>query len=95
MGVAESIGGIASLTAVFVILTGIIGATFAKEILNLAGVQNESARGFAIGLSAHGIGTARAFQLSEEAGAFAGLAIGLNGATTAVLVPIIIRLLGY
>ena len=95
MGVTETIGGIPSLTAVFVILTGIIGATFAREILNIAGVRNESARGFAIGLSAHGIGTARAFQLSEEAGAFAGLAIGLNGATTAVLVPIIIRLLGY
>lgn len=94
MGVAEKVGGIPSLTAVLVILTGIIGATFARELFALFRVKDESAKGFAIGLSSHGIGTARAFQLSEEAGAFSGLAMGLNGAMTALLVPFILRLLG-
>ena len=94
MGVSEKIGGIPSLTAVFVILTGVFGAVTAKEILDILGVRDHSVRGFAIGLSSHGIGTARAFQMHEEAGAFAGLGMALNGAVTALLVPLLVRLLG-
>jgi predicted murein hydrolase (TIGR00659 family) len=94
MGVSEQVGGLPSLTAVFVILTGIIGAMFGKEVLDLLKIRDNSTRGFAIGLAAHGIGTARAFQINEETGAFAGLAIGLNGALTALLVPLIVRVMG-
>lgn len=94
MGVSEQVGGQPSLTAVFVILTGIVGAMLAKELLELVGIRESSIRGFAIGLSSHGIGTARAFQIDEEAGAFSGLALGLNGALTALLVPLLVRLLG-
>ncbi len=94
MGISEQIGGIPSLTAVLVILTGITGALLANELLLLLGLRDDSARGFAIGLASHGLGTARAFQISTEAGAFAGLAMGLNGAMTAVLVPLLLRLLG-
>jgi predicted murein hydrolase (TIGR00659 family) len=94
MGVAEQAGGLPSLTAVFVILTGILGAMFAKEVLALVRVRDNSVCGFAIGLSSHGIGTARAFQIHEEAGAFSGLAMGLNGAATALLVPLLVRVLG-
>ncbi len=93
MGVAEQIGGVPSLTAVLVILTGIFGAVAAKEILDRVGVQDASARGFAIGLAAHGIGTARAFQLDPQTGTFAGLAMGLNGAVTALVAPVVLRLL--
>jgi predicted murein hydrolase (TIGR00659 family) len=94
MGVSEQVGGLPSLTAVFVILTGILGAMLAKEVLALVRVRDNSVRGFAIGLSSHGIGTARAFQIHEEAGAFSGLAMGLNGAATALLVPLLVPLLG-
>lgn len=94
MGVSEQVGGLPSLAAVFVILTGILGAMFGKEILDLLRIRDSSIRGFAIGLSSHGIGTARAFQIDEEAGAFSGLAMGLNGALTALLVPLLVRLLG-
>jgi predicted murein hydrolase (TIGR00659 family) len=94
MGVSEQVGGLPSLTAVFVILTGILGAMLAKEVLALVRVRDNSVRGFAIGLSSHGIGTARAFLIHEEAGAFSGLAMGLNGAATALLVPLLVRLLG-
>ncbi len=94
MGISEQIGGIPSLTAVLVILTGIIGALFANELLLRLRFRDESVRGFAIGLAAHGIGTARALQISTEAGAFAGLAMGLNGAVTAILVPLLLGLLG-
>ncbi len=89
MGVAEKIGGLPSLTAVLVMGTGIIGAISATKILNLVGMRDYSVRGFATGLAAHGIGTARAFQVNQEAGAFAALGMGLNGVLTAVLVPLL------
>lgn len=94
MGVAETIGGLPSLTAVLVILTGMTGAICAKEALDLLRFRDQSVRGFAMGLASHGLGTARALQIDPEAGAFAGLAMGLNGAVTALLVPPLIRLLG-
>ncbi|HEY0603595.1 MAG TPA: LrgB family protein [Herpetosiphonaceae bacterium] len=94
MEIAKQIGGLPSLTAVFVILTGILGATFGRELLDLARVRVPSVRGFAMGMAAHGIGTARALQLDAESGAFAGLAIGLHGALASVLVPLLARLLG-
>jgi predicted murein hydrolase (TIGR00659 family) len=91
MGVAEQIGGVPSLTAVLVILTGVIGAVLAPGLLRLLRVKDDAAQGFAIGVAAHGIGTARAFQLGETAGAFAGLAMGLNALATALLVPLLVR----
>lgn len=94
MGVAEKIGGLPSLTAVLVMLTGILGATMARGILNLLKIEDHSVRGFALGVSAHGIGTARAFQVSEEMGAFAGLAMGMSGLLTAMLLPLALKLLG-
>jgi len=93
MGVAEQIGGLPSLTAVLVILTGIIGATLGTWTLNALRIKDWRARGFAVGIASHGIGTARAFQLNEVAGAFASLALGLNGLATAILVPLLFRLL--
>jgi len=89
MGVAEKIGGLPSLTAVLVMATGIIGAVSATTLLNLLRIRDYSVRGFATGVAAHGIGTARAFQVSEEAGAFAALGMGMNGVVTAILVPML------
>ena len=89
MGVSERIGGVPSLTAVLVILTGIFGAIIARPLLNALGVRDWRARGFAVGLAAHGLGTARAFQVDELAGTFAGIAVGLNGIATAILVPVL------
>ncbi|NBD36141.1 MAG: LrgB family protein [Chloroflexi bacterium] len=94
MGVAEQIDGVPSLTAVFVILTGILGGIMAPLLLDLLRVRDPSARGFAMGVTSHGIGTARALQMSEEAGAFSGLGMGLNGILTSFLVPLLMRLLG-
>jgi predicted murein hydrolase (TIGR00659 family) len=92
MGIAQKIGGLPSLTAVFVILTGITGAMIATPLLNLMRVRDWRARGYAIGVAAHGIGTARAFQVNELAGTFAGIAMGLNGIATAILVPLLFAL---
>jgi predicted murein hydrolase (TIGR00659 family) len=88
MGIAEQLGGIPSLTAVMVILTGIVGAMLGPLLLNLLGIRDWSARGFAIGTASHGIGTARALQVNELAGAFSGLAMGLNALATAILLPL-------
>lgn len=88
MGVSEKIGGLPSLTAVLVMATGIIGAISATGLLNLLRVRDYTVRGFATGVAAHGIGTARAFQVSQEAGAFSALGMGLNGVLTAILVPV-------
>jgi len=93
MGVAEQIGGLPSLTAVLVILTGIVGAVIATQTLNLIGVRDWRARGFAVGTVSHGIGTARAFQVNQIAGAYAGLAMGFNGILTAVALPLLLRLI--
>jgi len=90
MGISERIGGLPSLTAVLVILTGILGAMLATPLLNALGIRDWRARGFAAGVAAHGIGTARAFHVSEVAGTFAGVAMGLNGLATAFLVPLLI-----
>lgn len=89
MGISEQFGGLPSLTAVLVILTGIIGAALGPLVLNLIGVKDMAARGLAMGTAAHGIGTARAFQVSELAGAFSGLAMGLNALATAILLPLL------
>ena len=89
MGIAERIGGLPSLTAVCVIMTGVIGAMIGPYILDFAKISNWNARGFAMGLTAHGIGTARAIQVNPQAGAFASLAVGLNGLATATLIPIL------
>ncbi len=89
MGIAGELGGLPSLTAVLVIVSGIFGAMFGPLLLNLIGVKDWRARGLAIGTASHGIGTARALQVNETAGAFSGLAMGLNAMATALLLPLL------
>ena len=93
MAVAESMGGDPALTAVLVISTGIIGAIIVTPLFNLTGVTDMRARGFAAGIAAHGIGTARAFQVSAMAGTFSGIGMGLNAILTPILVPVLLPLL--
>ena len=93
MGVAEKIGGLPSLTAVLVIITGIVGAMGFPALFRWLGIRDHATQGFSVGLAAHGLGTARAFMFSEEMGAFSALAMGLNGLLTALLLPILLPLL--
>ncbi|MCU0830838.1 MAG: LrgB family protein [Rhizobiaceae bacterium] len=93
MGISEQLGGLPSLTAAMVIVTGIIGAALGPLALNLIGVKDWAARGVAMGTASHGIGTARALQVNEVAGAFSGLAMGLNALATALLLPLIVGLM--
>lgn len=93
MGISEQLGGLPSLTAALVIATGILGAVIATPLLNLLRIRDWRGRGFSAGVAAHGLGTARAFQVNELAGTFAGIALALNGLVTAVLAPLLLPLL--
>jgi predicted murein hydrolase (TIGR00659 family) len=90
MGISERLGGDPGLTAVLVILTGILGAIVVTPLMNRLRITDKRARGFAAGLAAHGIGTARAFQVDPLAGTFAGIAMGLNALLTAVILPVLL-----
>jgi putative effector of murein hydrolase len=93
MGISESLHADPSLTAVAVILTGIMGAIAVTPLMNRMKITDYRARGFAVGIAAHGIGTARAFQVDEVAGVFAGIAMSLNALVTSLLVPLAVTIL--
>jgi predicted murein hydrolase (TIGR00659 family) len=93
MGISEALGANPAITAVATVLTGIMGAIVVTPMMNRMGITDFRARGFAAGLASHGIGTARAFQVDEVAGVFAGIAMGLNTLVTALLVPLAVTLL--
>ncbi len=92
MLVADQIGGIAALAAVFVLITGVIGAILGPELLRRIGVHHPAAQGLALGMTAHAVGTSRALQEGEECGAFAALAMSLMGVGTAVALPLVVAL---
>jgi predicted murein hydrolase (TIGR00659 family) len=95
MGIAEKIGGIPALAAVFAVLTGIIGALSGKYLFDALRVpttpQGWMARGFALGTTSHGLGAARALQVNADAGAYAGLALGLQVVLASLLIPLLFR----
>ncbi|MBP0443254.1 LrgB family protein [Roseomonas sp. SSH11] len=93
MGIAEGLGGDPALAAVLVILTGAIGAVTVTPLMNGMGMRDMRARGFAAGLAAHGLGTARAFHVDPVAGTFAGIAMALNALLSAILAPVVLRAL--
>ena len=93
MGISETLHADPSLTAVAVILTGIMGAITVTPLMNRMRITDFRARGFAVGIAAHGLGTARAFQVDEVAGVFAGIAMSLNALVTSLLVPLAVTLL--
>ena len=92
MLVAEQIGGVAALAAVFVMFTGVLGAIFGPWLLRIAGVDHPAAWGMAMGMTAHAVGTSRALEEGEEAGAFAALSMSLMGMATALLLPLAVSL---
>lgn len=87
---SEQIGAIPSLAVGFVLIAGIIGALFGTLVFKFMRIKHDTSKGFALGLASHGIGTARAIEISEKAGAFSALAMGLSGIFTAIFLPMII-----
>ncbi len=93
MGISASLHGDPSLTAIAAILTGVMGAIIVTPLMNSTGITDYRARGFAVGIAAHGIGTARALQVDEIAGAFSAIAMSLNALATSFLVPFAVTVL--
>jgi predicted murein hydrolase (TIGR00659 family) len=92
MGIAGQVGGLPSLAAAFTLLTGLVGVLLYGPVLKLIRVKDWRARGLSVGIVAHGLGTARMLQVSEAAGAYGGMAIGIGGLLTSIIVPLAIRL---
>jgi putative effector of murein hydrolase len=95
ISIVETIGGVAPLTAAIVVLTGCLGAVCGPEFCRRIGITSPVATGLAVGTAAHGIGTARMFEVDRLAGAVAGLAIGLNGLMTTFLLSFLMAYIGY
>lgn len=95
MGIAEKAGGIPSLTAVIVVAVGNFGSIVGPIVMRVLGIDSHIAKGLALGASSHGVGTAAAIQIGAIEGALSGLAIGLMGIMTAVLVPVIRLICNY
>jgi predicted murein hydrolase (TIGR00659 family) len=91
MGIAERLGGIPALAAVFAVLTGMTGALSAKPLFDALGLRDWAVRGFALGTASHGIGAARALQVHPDAGAYAGIALGLQVLLASLLMPLVGR----
>lgn len=93
MGVAEKVGGIPALAAVFAVVTGLVGALSGKYLFDAMGITTGGngwiVRGFALGTASHGIGAARALQVNADAGAWAALALGLQAVLASVLIPLL------
>lgn len=94
MGIAQQVGGVPALAAVFAVLTGLVGALSAKSVFDMLRVKPWAVRGFALGTVSHGLGAARALQVHADAGAYAGIALGLQVLLAALLIPLAFRLFG-
>ncbi|MCP4597477.1 LrgB family protein [Neptuniibacter sp.] len=94
IAIAEKMGGFPSLAAGLVLITGAMGCLIAPFVYKLLGIEDESVKGFVLGVGAHAMGTAFAFEYGMVAGAFGGLAMGMTGAFTAFLLPLLVPLLG-
>jgi predicted murein hydrolase (TIGR00659 family) len=93
MSISDHLGGIPALTAVLVAITGVLGSVIVTPLMNAMGLRDYAARGFSVGVAAHGIGAARAFVVDPVAGTFAGIAMGLNAIMSSLLVPVFVRLM--
>ncbi len=97
MGIADKLGGIAALAAIFAVVTGLVGAMAGKYLFDALRIpttkEGWAERGFALGTAAHGIGAARALQVNRDAGAYAALALGLQVVLATLLMPLLVPLL--
>lgn len=89
MQMASELGGVPALAAIIVLFAGVVGAMTATPIFNRLGIRDYRARGLAIGVTAHGFGAARAFQVDPTAGAFASLGMALNAIITCIILSVI------
>lgn len=88
MEIADSLGGIAPLSAALIIMTGMTGHLIANELFKIFGITDPLAKGIALGTTSHALGTAKAIEIGAIEGAMSGLAIAVAGIMTSILAPI-------
>jgi len=90
MAITQQLGGLITLITPIVLFTGITGILVAPRVFHVVGLQDERWQGLILGVTAHAIGTLKAFEKSPRCGAFSTIGMGLNGIWTSVfLVPMI------
>ena len=92
LAIAERVGGMAGPTAVFVLLTGVVGAVTGNALCRLLGVHDHRAQGLVLGITAHVLGVARGFSISREMGTFAAVGMGVSALVAALLLPLVVPL---
>lgn len=88
VGISAGLGGIATLTVGVVTITGILAASVTPWFAQRLRCTDPRVLGFALGINGHGVATARGFSIGPQVGAFASLAMGLNGAFSALVLPL-------
>ena len=93
VGITKELGGLVTLIVMVVLLTGIVGILAAQTVFNYTKITDERWQGLILGISAHAIGTAKAFEQSPRCGAFSTLGMGLNGIWTSMFLPPLMTIL--
>ncbi|MCX8956499.1 CidB/LrgB family autolysis modulator [Erwinia psidii] len=93
MAVSATLGGIPAISAICVLIAGVLGAVFGHMLLNLLNINLKSARGLAIGNASHALGTARCAEMDYQEGAYSSLALVICGIITSLLAPFLFPLL--
>lgn len=93
ISIAQTTGGVPELAVAFVVICGIFGGLVGPLVLRYLGIKSRIAKGLAIGSASHALGTARALEMGAVEGAISGLAIGIMGVMTAILVPFVEKFL--
>lgn len=93
MAVSASLHGIPAISAICVLLAGVLGAVFGHMLLNLLRVRSKASRGLAIGNASHALGTARCAEIDFQEGAFSSLALVICGIITSLLAPFLFPVL--
>ncbi|WP_445491085.1 LrgB family protein [Niallia sp. 03133] len=95
--VSQDIGGLPTLTTVFVILTGIIGGIIGPYAIKLLALKSSIAKGLTLGMGAHGVGTSKAMEIGEQEATFSTLAMILAAWITVVwgssLIPLLMNVM--
>jgi len=88
VGLSEKLGGIPSITAPVIVITGVFGGIIAPVVFRILKISDPVAKGIALGTSAHAIGTSKAFEYGETEGAMSGLSIAVSGILTVIAAPL-------
>lgn len=95
MNISQMLGGNPAITAVFVIITGLVGVIIIPLLFRIPWIENPITKGMMLGAGAHGTGTAKAYELGSVEGAIASLAMTFMGIITTFIAPQLVALCSH